>query len=270
MATLSSKLINYGGLQKVVNSLKNQSDTIKTSLEEDIDNINGRLDAMDDMITSQVNIVVKDTDKVLTLTGAELKSELSLLYNPSSKRIILGGKNSTEIGGVNVSDFLKDNFLNSVEMIETAESGVTGVTAPYLKFTFNTSEGSTPNVIRISVANLIDVYRGDIAKGIELGSNNTFGIKLGTGNEVDNTNQTPYLQLTATGLAFTGINAIKSTLSTQQTITTDHANQLANKANTTDVANTYVAKTSLAENGDMIAQSSDIISMLSDLGLPTS
>ena len=129
------------------NKSKFQSD-INAELETAIN------EAKEEAISSSViNGLVTD-DKVLSITDKKLAATLSLRY--SGGKITLLGKNDNTISDIDVSDFIRDKFVQSAELVETAEPGVTGIEVPYIKLTFN--DASAP--VRFSVKYLVDVYTG--------------------------------------------------------------------------------------------------------------
>ena len=102
---------------------------------------------------------LKDGEQILSIdTNKKIGTTLSLTYDTTNHKIILAGKDSSVISEVDCSGFIKDGILDSVQLFETAESGVS-TEVPYLRFTFNSAAGKDP--IRISVKSLVDIYRGD-------------------------------------------------------------------------------------------------------------
>lgn len=108
-------------------------------------------------------LAVKSGDKVLTIAAGtaagtqEVSATLGLNYDSANKKIQLLGKENAVISDIDASAFIKDSLVKSAELVEVAEPGVT-VEVPYIKITFNTSEGVTPEPIRFSVKSLVDIY----------------------------------------------------------------------------------------------------------------
>lgn len=100
-----------------------------------------------------------DNEQILSIdNNKKIGTTLSLTYDTTTHKIILAGKDSSAISEVDCSEFITDGILDSVQLYETAEGGVS-TAVPYLKFTFNSDAGKEP--IRISVKSLVDIYRGD-------------------------------------------------------------------------------------------------------------
>lgn len=111
-------------------------------------------------LSSVDNLVegVDTNEKVLTLTSKKLATTLKIDYNSTTNKLQLKGVGDAVISDLDASAFIKDGMLDSVEIVQTAESGVETAT-PYLKFTFNTDSGKS--VTRISLSSLIDIYNGE-------------------------------------------------------------------------------------------------------------
>ena len=103
---------------------------------------------------------VKSGDKVLSVTNKQLSSTLGLTYEKktgdTAKKIYLTGIGGATIASIDTTDFTKDKFVKSAELVETAETGVT-VEVPYIKIIFN---DDTEAPIRFSVKSLVDTYTG--------------------------------------------------------------------------------------------------------------
>ena len=99
-------------------------------------------------------------DKVLALNDKKLYSTLGLTYEKKSgdtaKKIYLTGIGGATIASIDTTDFTKDKFVKSAELIEVAETGVT-IEVPYIKIIFN---DDTEDPIRFSVKSLVDTYTG--------------------------------------------------------------------------------------------------------------
>lgn len=108
------------------------------------------------------------TDATNTSTGlyAKIDEALSTAISKSEVELTSGEdalvytltQNGQTVGTINIP---KDQFLDNVEYYKTAESGVTNVEAPYIKFTWKltgTTAGGDTAITRISVADLVDTY----------------------------------------------------------------------------------------------------------------
>lgn len=107
---------------------------------------------------------VADNDKILSLTNKKIGSTLSINYNSTDKTIELLGKEGVKISSIDAKNFIKDGMVENATLVQTAESGVTGVEVPYIKITFKTTEGVAADPIRFSVKDLVDIYDGSNLK----------------------------------------------------------------------------------------------------------
>ena len=98
-------------------------------------------------------LTVVNDDKILTQTGTNVSSTLSLTYDSTNKLIKLLGVNNANLGTVDASNFIKDGMLESAELITNPTGQPVG---DYIKLTFNTDAGKDP--IYIEVTSLIDTY----------------------------------------------------------------------------------------------------------------
>ena len=109
----------------------------------------------------KIDVKVGTDEKVITVTNANgvrtLASTLSLVYDKQASNpvIKLVGKDNKVISTIDVSDFIKDRMISSATLVTAAESGVTDITVPYIKMTFN---DETISPIRFSVNSLVDKY----------------------------------------------------------------------------------------------------------------
>ena len=109
----------------------------------------------------KIDVKVGTDEKVITVTNADgvrtLASTLSLVYDKQASNpvIKLVGKDNKVISTIDVSDFIKDRMISSATLVTAAESGVTDITVPYIKMTFN---DETISPIRFSVNSLVDKY----------------------------------------------------------------------------------------------------------------
>ena len=119
--------------------------------------------------TKEISLVINSNDKILSNDTEGLKSTLSLEYikDDENKPLLrLIGKNSEIISSINVSDFINDGMIESVELKDIENK-------KYLVITWNTAAGK--DVSTLEVSSLIDVYTA--GNGIKL-NNNEFSIKL--------------------------------------------------------------------------------------------
>lgn len=121
--------------------------------------VNGTALTPDD--SKAVNIVIPaatvtgvvSTDKVLSMDGTLVKSEVGLKYDSTTKKIQLTGKSGAVIESIDATAFIKDGMLESAELVVNPTEHDAGT---YLVLSFNTDSGSEP--IYVDVTKLIDVY----------------------------------------------------------------------------------------------------------------
>lgn len=136
-----------------------------------------------DIITS-----VSSTDKVLAVSSDKvLSSTISLSYDSTAGKIYLYGKDTTSpISEINVASLqVSDQFVSAVELITTAESGVT-TEVPYIKISFKNPEGTSSTTksdpIRISVK---DIFGNMTASDLKLSSSYTTGGAVTAGTTIE-------------------------------------------------------------------------------------
>lgn len=106
---------------------------------------------------------VASDDKVLKIDNNTISSTLSFTFDETNNKIVLAGKDGTEIGSVPTSKFVVDGILENVEIVEvTAEKPVEGYEAgsTLLKFSWNTDGGS--KVVYIPTADLTDIKANNV------------------------------------------------------------------------------------------------------------
>lgn len=123
---------------------------------------------------------VKSGEKVISLDGSnKLQATLSIGYDSTSQKIQLKGISNEVISEFSASDFVKDGFLDSAELVEVSSSqaGTSGFPSnagTYIKFTWNTEAGKS--VSWVDVTSLIDVYTA--GNGIDITPNNVVSLKI--------------------------------------------------------------------------------------------
>jgi hypothetical protein len=106
---------------------------------------------------------VASDDKVLKIDNNTISSTLSFTFDETNNKIVLAGKDGTEIGSVPTSKFVVDGILENVEIVEvTAEKPVESYEAgsTLLKFSWNTDGGS--KVVYIPTADLTDIKANNV------------------------------------------------------------------------------------------------------------
>ena len=127
---------------------------------------------------------VKDGEKVLSLTGTELSTTLSLNYKntQTEKKIQLLGIDNAVIAEIDATAFIKDGMVESA----TYANGK-------ITLTFNTDAGK--EAIDIDVSSLVDTY--EAGAGLTL-ADHTFSVKK------DNTSE-GFLSVSADGVKISGV-----------------------------------------------------------------
>ena len=106
-------------------------------------------------------VTVKADDKILSKAdGNVISAKVSLNYNSTDKTIELLGKDGVKFSSIDARNFIKDGMVKTASLVETAESGVTGIEVPYIKIEFQTTEGKAAEPVRFSVKKLVDIYDG--------------------------------------------------------------------------------------------------------------
>lgn len=127
---------------------------------------------------------VKDGEKVLSLTGTELSTTLSLNYKntDTEKKIQLLGIDNAVIAEIDATAFIKDGMVESA----TYANGK-------ITLTFNTDAGK--EAIDIDVSSLVDTY--EAGAGLAL-ADHTFSVKKDTASE-------NFLSVSADGVKISGV-----------------------------------------------------------------
>lgn len=195
---------------------------------------------------------IKEGEKVLSLTGTELGTTLSLNYKntETEKKIQLLGIDNALVGEIDATAFIKDGMLDSAELkVATAENPVgTHTSGTFLVLTFNTDAGKEE--IDIDVSSLIDTYTADPDGGLSL-TDHAFSIKKDPNSE-------GFLSVDAAGLKISGVqtaintatDAVLGTDSDDSTKATVYgARKLAEEAKTAaDTASSAAGKVKLVQS----------------------
>lgn len=162
-----------------------------------------------------VSLEINGNDKVLSQTQDGLSATLSLIYDPTNRKLKLIGKNSEKpISNIDTTDFVKDGMLNdtavftasaNTQSITFSRSGnkheYSGLTEEnhYLAFEFKISSGesSSYNYEILNATSIIDVYKN--GNGLDL-SGHTFSVKLAQGSE-------NFLTVDGNGVKLSGVKA---------------------------------------------------------------
>lgn len=213
----------YFGSKQYGHFCKNEIETIKdkiTALEGNVVDIIGTLDDLTSIVSGNTASISANTqsiteinqkltedfllkkidsnDKVLNVADGILSSTISLEYNEGYIKLI--GKDNTVISSFDASEFVKDSFLENVEVTE--EGG-----EKYIKFTWNTIDGNA-TTDSIKVTDFAKFYSAGTA--LELTTDDTFNVKVASNDNfltVNNSNE----------LIVTGVTTNKTT--TNQAIT---------------------------------------------------
>ena len=162
-----------------------------------------------------VSLKINGDDKILSQDTNGLSTTLSLIYEPTNRKLKLIGKNSEEpISNIDTTDFVKDGMLNdtavftasaTTQSITFSRSSKTheysGLTKDnhYLAFEFKISSGesSSYNYEILNATSIIDVYKK--GNGLEL-TDHTFSVKLAQGSE-------GFLTIDGNGVKLSGVTA---------------------------------------------------------------
>lgn len=142
-------------VESALNTLENETRSIEMNY---VKNVSGK-DAV--MVTastnptggkdSTVSLKINSGDKVLSQNSNGLSANVTLSYDKTTQTLSIKGNDGAIVGsGVDMSDFLKDNMLENVELITpTPENpiiihGLIVKEGMYLKFTWNVSGENKP------------------------------------------------------------------------------------------------------------------------------
>ena len=145
-----------------------------------------------------ISLKVNNRDRIITNDDQGLLATLSLKWNHADAtgekdEIQLIGKDGIVISRIDVAEFIKDGFLDTVRLDTTDKNN------PILIFTFNSSAGK--ETINIPVRDLVDIYLA--GNGLQL-NEHTFSIKLDNSSE-------GFLTISADGIKLSGVqNAINT------------------------------------------------------------
>lgn len=175
------KYLDKEGLSSVWSKIK---ENFATTIE--IDNLNENLtDSLNDIWLkfNEIEGLIGDSavnsvdDLTIEANNGKISTALGLNLNTVAGTIelIATGKSATDenkvLSAFSYAPFVKDGILESVQLVEVAETpeGSTQAPGTYLKFTFNTDSGK--DVIYVNVSDLLNVYEG--SKYISIVDNKT-------------------------------------------------------------------------------------------------
>lgn len=160
-------------------------------LEECSDGLRASVDIPEDNITG-----VAEGDKIITLDGKLLKSQLSITSVKEDGRtyVVLKGIDGVEISRFDAAEFVKDGMLDSVSLEYSSD----GLNHRVLVLTFNTDSGK--EAIKLDVNDLVDVYSAAANGGLTLNSAGEFSIanKVEASDGIINSNKAPAFGETVT------------------------------------------------------------------------
>ncbi len=145
-----------------------------------------------------ISLKVNERDRIITNDDQGLLATLSLKWNHADAtgekdEIQLIGKDGIVISRIDVAEFIKDGFLDTVRLDTTDKNN------PILIFTFNSSAGK--ETINIPVRDLVDIYLA--GNGLQL-NEHTFSIKLDNSSE-------GFLTISADGIKLSGVQSAINT-----------------------------------------------------------
>lgn len=131
----------------------------------------------------EISLKLATANEILSQDGNGLMATLSLVYD-KDKKIKLVGANNADLGTIDAADFIKDSFLDTVELDDTTDE---------LVFTWNT--GSGKDVMRVDISKYIDTYTA--GNGIEI-NGKAVSVKVDTDSE-------DFLSVGADGVKLEGV-----------------------------------------------------------------
>ena len=141
-----------------------------------------------------ISLKVNERDRIITNDDQGLLATLSLKWNHADAtgekdEIQLIGKDGIVISRIDVAEFIKDGFLDTVRLDTTDKNN------PILVFVFNSAAGK--ETINIPVRELVDIYLA--GNGLQL-NEHTFSIKLDDSTE-------KFLTVSADGIKLSGVQS---------------------------------------------------------------
>lgn len=190
--------VNIDGATIVKNDTNGKISVASAALTQYIGKDAVKVSEVDDSNNKTVSLEINGNDKVLSQTQDGLSATLSLIYEPTNRKLKLIGKNSEEpISNIDTTDFVKDGMLNDTAVF-TASATTQSITFSrssntheysglteenhYLAFEFKISSGesSSYNYEILDATSIIDVYNN--GNGLKL-TDHTFSVKLAQGSE---------------------------------------------------------------------------------------
>lgn len=190
--------VNIDGATIVKNDTNGKISVASAALTQYIGKDAVKVSEVDDSNNKTVSLEINGDDKILSQTQDGLSATLSLIYDPTNRKLKLIGKNSEEpISNIDATDFVKDGMLNDTAVF-TASATTQSITFSrssntheysglteenhYLAFEFKISSGesSSYNYEILDATSIIDVYKN--GNGLAL-TDHTFSVKKADGSE---------------------------------------------------------------------------------------
>lgn len=209
--------VNIDGATIVKNDTNGKISVASAALTQYIGKDAVKVSEVDASNNKTVSLEINGNDKVLSQTQDGLSATLSLIYDPTNRKLKLIGKNSEKpISDIDATDFVKDGMLNDTAVF-TASATTQSITFSgssnsntheysglteqhhYLAFEFKISSGesSSYNYEILDATSIIDVYyNGD---GLEL-TDHKFSVKRADGSE-------NFLTVDGNGVKISGVGA---------------------------------------------------------------
>lgn len=106
---------------------------------------------------ASVSLKINENDKILSQSSNGLSANITLSYDAKSQTLSIKGRNGDKIGdGVDMSEFMKDNMLDNVELITPTPAdpvvihGIVIKDGMYLKFTWKTNGENKPLYVNMT------------------------------------------------------------------------------------------------------------------------
>lgn len=190
--------VNIDGATIVKNDTNGKISVANAALTQYIGKDAVKVSEVDASNNKTVSLEINGNDKVLSQTQDGLSATLSLIYEPTNRKLKLIGKNSEEpISNIDTTDFVKDGMLNDTAVF-TASATTQSITFSrssntheysglttnrhYLAFEFKIDNNDTqPYKYEIlDATSIIDVYKK--GNGLDL-TDHTFSVKKADGSE---------------------------------------------------------------------------------------
>ena len=196
---------------------------------------------------NKVSMKINNTDNVLTQTTDGLLTNLKLekvttdIPENVKERYKLVGKNNTAIG--ETIDIYKDTSLKSVELVDSKPSASGDVKGQFLKFVYNTANGSKDTVY-VDVSKFLT--ESEFKNGFDVATSGEVSIKI-------NDNSKKILTVDANGLAIDSTELTNEVKNGASTVVDEKVNALNVAATEKADATKGYVKTTLSQSKGLVS-----------------